>query len=57
MLVCLLGKEKCKAVVTLQLEGILPLSEGNEYKYLGILESYVLDVTTMKLLVWQQFFQ
>ena len=48
---------KVQAVVTPQLEGILPLSEGTGYKYLGILESNVFDVTHMKLLVRQQFFQ
>ena len=48
---------KVQAVVTPQLEGILPLSEGAGYKYLGILESNVFDVTHIKLLVRQQFFQ
>ena len=61
------GMEKCaslsirrgkvQAVVTLQLEGILPLSEDIGYKYLGILESNVFDVTHIKLFVRQQFFQ
>ena len=48
---------KVQSVVTPQLEGILPLAEGTGYKYLGILESNVFDVTQMKLLVQQQFFQ
>lgn len=42
---------KVQAAVTPQLEGILPLSEGSRYKYLGILESNVFDVNYMKLLV------
>ena len=46
-----------QAVVTPQLEGILPLSEDTRYKYLGILENNVFDVTHMKLFVQQQFFQ
>ena len=38
---------KVQEVVTPQLGGILPLSEGTEYKYLGILERNVFDVTHM----------
>ena len=46
-----------QAVVTPQLEGILSLAEGIEYKYLGVLVSKVFDVTQMKIPVHQQFFQ
>ena len=48
---------KVQAVVIPQLEGILPLAEGAGYKYLGILENNVFNVTQMKFLVQQQFFQ
>ena len=48
---------KVQAVVISQLEGILPSAKGTGYKYLGMLESNVFDVTQMKLVVQQQFNQ
>ena len=44
-----------QAAVTPQLKRILPLADGAGYKYLGILENNVFDVTQMKLLIQQQF--
>ena len=37
--------------------GILSLAESTGYKYLDVLEGNVFDVSQIKLLVQQQFFQ
>jgi len=44
-----------EAVVTLNLDEILPLNEGLVYKYLGVLENNVFDTTKMKTAVQQEF--
>jgi len=42
---------KVQTVVSPILEGISPLSEGSVYKYLGVLESNVFDISEMKSIV------
>jgi len=44
-----------QAVVTPNLDGILPLNEGSVYKYLGVLENNVFNITKIKALVQQEF--